>query len=172
MKSGPPAGLPQPLFCGAEGISMATGLNASLSLGFTGFLPVSFYCNGKSPPRSPEGMMSRLVTGSSLLADPKNMVKDGEIMQLPAIHRTFRAILAIAMDVFGWLKCPMFWCSKTPLFWSRLRHQINVAWNYQLHQSLFAIERVVQWKVFMDSSKTSRDLWWRPLADGKMWGFL
>eukprot|EP00435_Cladocopium_sp_Y103_P054929 s38_g18.t1 len=33
-------------------------------------------------------------------------------------------------------------------------HQISVAWNYQLHQSLFAIERVLQWKVFMDNSKT------------------
>lgn len=36
-------------------------------------------------------------------------------------------------------------------------HQISVAWNYQLHQSLFAIERVLQWKVFMDNSKTTRD---------------
>lgn len=36
-------------------------------------------------------------------------------------------------------------------------HSISVAWNYQLHQSLLAIERVLQWKVFMDSSKKTRD---------------
>ena len=28
-------------------------------------------------------------------------------------------------------------------------HHISVAWNYQLHQSLFAIERVLEWTAFM-----------------------
>lgn len=31
------------------------------------------------------------------------------------------------------------------------RYQISVAWNYQLHQSLFAIERVLEWRVFLET---------------------
>eukprot|EP00434_Breviolum_minutum_P025766 symbB.v1.2.022777.t1/scaffold2059.1/size90859/5 len=31
-------------------------------------------------------------------------------------------------------------------------HHISVAWNYQLHQSLFAIERVVAWRSFVETS--------------------
>ena len=30
-------------------------------------------------------------------------------------------------------------------------HHISVAWNYQLHQSLFAIERVLMWKAFLET---------------------
>eukprot|EP00434_Breviolum_minutum_P020456 symbB.v1.2.018040.t1/scaffold1424.1/size119625/5 len=30
-------------------------------------------------------------------------------------------------------------------------YQISVAWNYQLHQSLFAIERVLEWRVFLET---------------------
>ncbi len=29
-------------------------------------------------------------------------------------------------------------------------HHISVAWNYQLHQSLFAIERMLEWTVYME----------------------
>ena len=32
-------------------------------------------------------------------------------------------------------------------------HHISVAFNYQLHQSLFAIERVLEWRAFMERSK-------------------
>ena len=32
-------------------------------------------------------------------------------------------------------------------------HHISVAWNYQLRQSLFAIERVLEWTAFMERSK-------------------
>ena len=32
-------------------------------------------------------------------------------------------------------------------------HHISVAWNYQLHQSLFAIERVLEWTAFMPSER-------------------
>ena len=32
-------------------------------------------------------------------------------------------------------------------------HHISVAWNYQLHQSFFAIERVIAWRAFMETSK-------------------
>ena len=31
-------------------------------------------------------------------------------------------------------------------------HHISVAWNYQLHQSIFAIERVMEWRAFMETS--------------------
>ena len=31
-------------------------------------------------------------------------------------------------------------------------HHISVAWNYQLHQCLFAIERVVEWRSFVETS--------------------
>ncbi|CAJ1373829.1 unnamed protein product [Effrenium voratum] len=45
-------------------------------------------------------------------------------------------------------------------------HQISVAWNYQLHQSLFAIERAVHWKRFVLSSDkefSHADRTWLPL---------
>ena len=32
-------------------------------------------------------------------------------------------------------------------------HHISVAWNYQLHQSLFAIERVLEWRSFVENEK-------------------
>ncbi|CAE7535266.1 unnamed protein product [Symbiodinium natans] len=44
-------------------------------------------------------------------------------------------------------------------------HQISVAWNYQLHQSLFSVERVIEWHRFMVTSgkEFSRaDLEWVP----------
>ena len=36
-------------------------------------------------------------------------------------------------------------------------HHISVAWNYQLHQSLFAIERVLQWRGYMEKNPDGRD---------------
>ena len=30
-------------------------------------------------------------------------------------------------------------------------HHISVAWNYQLHQSIFAIERVMEWRAYMET---------------------
>ena len=36
-------------------------------------------------------------------------------------------------------------------------HHISVAWNYQLHQSLFAIERVLQWRGNMEKNPYGRD---------------
>ena len=45
-------------------------------------------------------------------------------------------------------------------------HHISVAWNYQLHQSLFAIERALEWRAFLE--KKGHDLseedkeWWLP----------
>ena len=31
-------------------------------------------------------------------------------------------------------------------------HHISVAWNYQLHQSIFAIERVLEWRAFIEKN--------------------
>lgn len=44
-------------------------------------------------------------------------------------------------------------------------HQISVAWNYQLHQSLFSVERVIEWHRFMVTSGkefSQADLDWMP----------
>ena len=48
-------------------------------------------------------------------------------------------------------------------------HHISVAWNYQLHQSLFAIERALEWRAFSEkkghglSEEGKEDLeWWLP----------
>jgi len=35
-------------------------------------------------------------------------------------------------------------------------HHISVAWNYQLHQSLFAIERVLEWSSYMEKNPHGR----------------
>ena len=38
------------------------------------------------------------------------------------------------------------------------RHAISVAWNYQLHQSLFAIERVMHWQQFVQTSNKDNEI--------------
>jgi hypothetical protein len=111
----------------------------------------------------------RLITGSSLLL---NWSKTGEICWNHAVTKYSSylcKILGFVIAAQGWLDgrmayVPVFWFKYTFLIWLSPfaapllpRHQISVAWNYQLHQSLFAIERVLQWKVFMDNSKTTRD---------------
>ena len=44
-------------------------------------------------------------------------------------------------------------------------HHISVAWNYQLHQALFAIDRVLEWRAFLQSKGEDffqEDKYWLP----------